>query len=144
MMVRSLKISQALKQLIRLPDLASLQTDSNPLKGLTERELIQLESEVGRELFGPVARGHRREFFNTDPRVWIWHEEWRDASGKLQQLTVKYEIRDDAIWKALPGPRYEKVEGTELANLRAAVGIYFERVMREVYRRDPASGRPLL
>ena len=57
---------------------------------------------------------------------------------------MKYEIRDDAIWKALPGPRYEKVEGTELANLRAAVGIYFERVMREVYRRDPASGRPLL
>lgn len=143
-MVRSLKISQALKQLIRLADLTSLQTDTNPLKGLSERELIQLESEVGRELFGPIAKGHRREFFNTDPRVWIWHEEWRDANGKLQQLTVKYEIRDDAVYKVLPGPRYEKVEGKELVNLRAAVGIYFERVMREVYRRDPASGRPLL
>ena len=144
-MPRSLRVGEALKQLMRLTDLVSLQqTDKNPLKGLTERELIQLESEIGRELFGPIAKGHRREFFNTDPRVWIWHEEWRDENGKMQQITVKYEIHDDAGVKVLPGPRYEKVEGTELANLRAAVGIYFERVMREVYRRDPASGRPLL
>ena len=144
MNVRSLKISRALKQLVGLPDLAAFQSNESPLKGLTERELIQLESEIGREIFGPIAKGHRREFFNTDPRVWIWHEEWRNAAGKLQQMTVKYEVRDDAVWKALPGPRYEKVEGTELANLRAAAGIYFERVMREVYRRDPASGRALL
>ena len=143
-MPRSLKISQALKQLIGLTDLGILQTNDNPLKGLGERDLIQLESEIGRELFGAVPKGHRREFFNTDPRIWIWHEEWRDAAGKLHQRTVKYEVRDDAVWKALPGLRYERVEGTELANLRAAVGIYFERVMREVYRRDPASGRPLL
>ncbi len=143
-MNRSLRVSRALKQLIGLTDITASTEKTRPLSGLTERELIQLESEIGRELFGPIAKGHRREFFNTGPRVWIWHEEWRDAAGKLHQMTVKYEVRDDAVWKALPGPRYEKVEGQEFINLRAAIGIYFERVMREVYHRDPRTGQPLL
>lgn len=142
-MPRSLRISQALRQLIGLPDFSSYQT-KRPLHGLTERELIQLESEIGRELFGPIEKGHRREFFKSGSKIWIWHEEWRDKNGKSQQLTVKYEIHDDAVWKVLPGPRYEKVEGEELANFRTALGIYYERVMREVYRRDPHTGQPIL
>ncbi len=143
-MPRDLKVAQALRQLVSLPGFISPRSKVRPLHELTERELIQLESEIGREIFGAIPKGHRREFFNTDPRIWIWHEEWRDAEGKLSQLTTKYEIRDDGVWKVLPGPRYEKVLGQELNNLRAAVGIYFERVMREVYRRDPKTGKELL
>jgi hypothetical protein len=143
-MPRDLKVAQALRQLVSLPGFISPRSKVRPLHELTERELIQLESEIGREIFGAIPKGHRREFFNTDPRIWIWHEEWRDAEGKLCQLTTKYEIRDDGVWKVLPGPRYEKVLGEELNNLRAAVGIYFERVMREVYRRDPKTGKELL
>lgn len=143
MAFRQLNISRALKQLVTSPGFSSLKRE-RPLHELTQRELIQRESEIGRQLFGPVDKGRRREFFNTDPHIWIWHEGWRDDAGKPQQITVKYEVRDDAVWKALPGLRYEKVEGTELTHLHTAVGIYFERVMREVYRRDPASGRPLL
>jgi len=143
-MVRRLAISRALEQLVALPGFRSLRTKSRPLHELTERELIQRESEIGRELFGPIPRGHRREFFNTDPRIWIWHEEWHDQLGKHQQLTTKYEVRDDGIWKALPGPRYVKVEGEELINFRQAVTVYFERVMREVYVRDPQSGQKLI
>jgi hypothetical protein len=58
-------------------------------------------------------------------------------------MTIKYEIRDDGVWKALPGLRYEKVEGAELANFRTAVGVYFERVMRDIYKRDPKTGKRL-
>lgn len=29
---------------------------------MTERELIQLESDIGAQLFGSVPKGHRREF----------------------------------------------------------------------------------
>lgn len=36
---------------------------NRPLKPLTERELLKLESAIGAELFGPVPQGHRREFF---------------------------------------------------------------------------------
>lgn len=137
-------IARALRRLLTLPSMLPAPAKDRPLAGLTERQLIQLESSIGRELFGPIPRGHRREFFNTSPTVWIWHEQWRDSSGKPHELTTKYEIRDGAIWKALPGLQYYRVEGEELDNLRAAVGIYYERVTREIYKRDPKTGKPLL
>lgn len=136
-------LADLVKKLRVLPSI-SLVGKKKPLSDMTERELIQLESEIGRELFGPIPTGHRREFFNTDPRTWIWHEEWKNASGKSQQLTTKYEIRDDGIWKTLPGPRYLKVEGEELQNFVLATRLYHERVMREIYQRDPATGKKLL
>ena len=141
---RRLDISRAIEQLVALPGFSSLRAKKRPLHELTERELIQRESEIGRELFGPVAKGHRREFFNTDPRIWIWHEEWLDADNKSHQLTTKYEIRDDGIWKVQPGPRYTKLVGEELRNFHQAVTVYFERVMREVYGRNPQNGQKLL
>jgi hypothetical protein len=142
-MAHTEKVSRALKKILALPGILAPGSKERPLAELSERELIQLESEIGRDLFGPVPRGHRREFFNTDPRVWIWYEEWRDEAGRQQQMTIKYEIRDDGVWKALPGLRYEKVEGAELANFRTAVGVYFERVMRDIYKRDPKTGKRL-
>jgi hypothetical protein len=141
---RRLDISGALQHLITIPGFSSLRTKKRSLAGLTERELIQRESEIGRELFGPIKRGHRREFFNTDAHIWIWHEEWVDEAGKRQQITTKYEVRDDGVWKVQPGPRYAKLSGDELRNFHRAVTVYFERVMREIYKRDPASGQKLL
>lgn len=142
---RHLDISQALQQLVPLPGLSSLLGKrQRPLHELTERELIQRESEIGREIFGPVKKGHRREFFNTDPRVWIWHEEWLDKGGNTQQLTTKYEVRSDGIWKVQPGPRYNKVTGDELVNFHRAVETYYERVMRQVYQRNPVTGQKLV
>lgn len=133
-----------ISQLMQASGLSSLVNKKpRPLHELTERELIQRESEIGSELFGPVKRGHRREFFNTDPQIWIWHEEWFDKAGLPQQLTTKYEIREDGVWKVQPGPRYIKISGNELINFHQAVEVYFERVMREVYKRDPATGQKL-
>ena len=52
----------------------SYKKSSRPLGGLTERELLQLESEIGSQLFGDIPKGHRRSFFNLDETTWIWHE----------------------------------------------------------------------
>lgn len=139
-----LNISRAMQHLVSLPNFSSLRGKKRPLHQLTERELIQRESEIGRALFSPVKKGHRREFFNTDERIWIWHEEWVDMAGKKQQLTTKYEVRDDGTWKVQPGPRYTKLTGEELQNFSKAVTVYFERVMREVYGRDPKTGQKIL
>ncbi len=139
-----LDISRAMRQLVSLPGFSSLRTRKRSLRGLTERELIQRESEIGRELFGPVKKGHRREFFNTDAHIWIWHEEWLDDTGKKQQLTTKYEVHEDGVWKVQPGPRHAKLAGDELRNFHRAVTVYFERVMREVYERNPHTGQKLL
>ena len=39
------------------------------LKTLTDRRLIEMESRIGRELFGPIPAGHRRDFFCLDEKM---------------------------------------------------------------------------
>lgn len=116
---------------------------SRPLGKLTERELLQLESEIGAQLFGEIPKGRRRSFFNLDPKTWIWHEEWMDERSELQQATTRYEVHDQGILKVQQGARYEFLEGQELDNLILAAQMYYERVMREVYKRDPQTGQKL-
>lgn len=108
----------------------------------SERELIQLESRIGRELFGPVPKGHRREFFCLDEKTCIWYESYKDEDGKLVESTTRYEIQGDKVLKAQEGARYSYLEGSELNNLLQAIGMYYERVMRGVYKRDPKTGQP--
>ena len=117
---------------------------NRPLKKLTERELLKLESEVGAKLFGPVPAGHRREFFCLDENTWIWHEEWIDAKKKLQTSTIRYEVTDQGVLKVQEGARYSYLDGEELQNFAVSVRMYYEQVAREVYRRDPATGQKLV
>lgn len=118
---------------------------SRPLKKLTERELISLESEIGSTLFGPIATDSRREFFCLDKDTWIWYEEWTDTkTGKSKSLTTRYEIRDDKILKAQEGAQYSFLEGEELQNLLVSIQLYYEQVARDVYKRDPQTGRKLV
>ena len=115
-------------------------SNGRPLKSLTERELIQMESEIGRELFGPVPKGHRREFFNLDPTTWIWYEEYIGSDGKQHSTTTRYEVQENGVLKAQEGARYSYIEGEELKNLLLATRMYHERVMRGIYGRDVTSG----
>ena len=114
-----------------------------PLKKLTERELIQLESEIGKELFGPVPKNHRREFFNLDKDTWIWYEEYLDEKGNKKTATTRYEVQERGVLKAQEGARYSYIEGEELQNLVLAVQMYYEQVMRDIYKRDPHTGQKL-
>ncbi len=114
-----------------------------PLKTLTERELLTLESEVGGQLFGPVPAGHRREFFCLDETTWIWYEEWLDDKKKTQSTTVRYEVSPQGVLKVQEGARYSYLEGEELRNFGLSVRLYYEQVARKVYKRDPATGKKL-
>lgn len=114
-----------------------------PFRGLTERELIQLESDIGSKLFGAIPEGHRRQFFNLDATTWIWYEEYTDASGQEKSTTTRYEVQDKKIMKAQDGANYSFIEGEELQNLTVAIQMYYEQVMRGVYRRDSATGKKL-
>lgn len=114
------------------------------LRQLTDRELINLESEIGAKLFGPVPKGHRREFFCIDKTNWIWHEEWIDEKGKLKVATVRYEVREDGILKAQEGAKYSYIQGQELNNLVTAIRLYYEQVARHIYHRDPQTGQKLV
>ena len=114
---------------------------NRPLKKFTERELIQLESEIGATIFGEKpAHVTRREFFNLDKDTWIWYEEIVDKDGKKQELTTRYEVQPKGILKVQPNYRYSYLEGDELQNFVLAVKEYYERVSRDLYKRDPQTG----
>ena len=118
-----------------------LKKKNRPLKKFTERELIQLESEIGATIFGKKPEHvTRREFFNLDKDTWIWYEEIVDKDGKKQELTTRYEVQPKGILKVQPNYRYSYLEGDELQNFVLAVKEYYERVSRDLYKRDPQTG----
>lgn len=124
--------------------LLTLRRKDRSLKTLTERELIQLESQIGATVFGPASpQVVRREFFNLDKDTWIWHESVKQSDGTMQEVTVRYEVQPKGILKVHPGPRYDYLEGEELRNFVLAVNEYYERVARQLYHRDPQTGRPV-
>lgn len=110
-------------------------------KKLTERELLSLESKIGATVFGPIPNGHRREFFCLDETTWIWHEEWRDEKNALRQATTRYELHEKGVLKVQEGARYQYLDGDELKNFVLATRLYYEKVARDVYRRDPQTGQ---
>ena len=99
-------------------------------------ELLDLESELGSQIFGPAPNGIRREFFNLNENSWIWHEEYTDGNGNLRKFTTRYEIQPDKVVKIQPGPRYFEVKGQELANFHAAVSAYHKAVLSQIYRKN--------
>ena len=113
------------------------------LRKRTKRDLIRMESKIGAQVFGPVPAGHRREFFCLDRNTWIWYEQWADQTGKPRELTTRYEVHPNGVLKVQDGQQYMVVEGEELRNLALATHLYRERVARDIYRRDSATGQPL-
>ncbi len=114
------------------------------LNKLTERQLIKLESEIGRTIFGEIPKGRTREFFCLDADTWVWHETWKDENNKEQERTVRYEIHSNGILKIENnGKNCNMLKGEELMNLTLAARMYHEKVLREIYKRDPHSGKLL-
>ena len=96
-------------------------------------DLINAESELGRTLFGPIPSGHQREFFESKKNIWIWHESWTDKFGKLQEMTIRYEVRPTGVFKKPNGGKYKKIEGDELNNFRKAAHSYLDLVKTRLY-----------
>lgn len=96
-------------------------------------DLINAESRLGSQLFGPIPEGHRREFFHDRENIWIWHEDWTDETHHRRQLTVRYEIRPSGVFKKLSAGKYVKLEGGELENFRRATHAYLRVIKQELY-----------
>ena len=100
---------------------------------LSYDDLVNAESELGRTIFGPIPVGHQREFFEYRKNIWIWHESFMDASGVLQDMTVRYEVRPDGVFKRPNEGGYRKIEGVELDNFRKAARMYLDLVKAKLY-----------
>ncbi len=102
-------------------------------KAAIYRNLLQREARIGGELFGPLPKGGRREFFCLDETTWVWHEEWTDEAGKKQVRNTRYDIRPTGILKAQNGQGYHMVSADEAKNLQSAISAYLERVKSQIY-----------
>ena len=117
-----------------MPSLDSLLESFKPRKYLTKtiEDKINAESELGRTIFGPIPAGHQREFFEHKKNIWIWHESWLD-SGINQEITIRYEVRPDGVFKKVNGSSYYKLEGAELSNFVQATRRYLMLIKTELY-----------
>lgn len=103
------------------------------------RALLHYEARLGGEIFGPIPKGARREFFCLDERTWVWHEEWTDAQGKRQVLTTRYDVRSNGVLKSQGNSEYQALTRQEAENLYRAVQLYDERVGAELRRLSEAA-----
>jgi hypothetical protein len=96
------------------------------------RNLIRHEARIGGQLFGPVPKGGRREFFCLDEHTWVWHEEWTDRNGQHQLRTTRYDVRPNGILKAQNG-QYQPVSYDEAKHLQEAAKLYQQKIQSEIY-----------
>jgi len=97
------------------------------------KSLIHWEGQVGGQLFGPVPKGVRREFFCLDERTWVWHEEWTDNTGR-HAVTTRYDVRPNGIVKSQGDNDYQMMSPEERQNFYNAVALYRQRVVPELLR----------
>ena len=90
-----------------------------------ERDLINAESALGRTIFGQITPGHTREFFCLKRNVWIWHEDG---------VTIRYEVRENGVFKQIGKGKYNTITGVELENFRNATKAYLNLVKANLYK----------
>ncbi|MDO4526829.1 MAG: hypothetical protein Q4B87_01930 [Candidatus Saccharibacteria bacterium] len=100
---------------------------------LDYNDLINLESQWGGTLFGPIPAGHQRMFFEHKKNVWVWYEGWLDAAGSFKETTVRYEVRPAGVFKRVSGQKYEKLSGAELDSFRTAAKNYLQLIKTKLY-----------
>ncbi|HVX48328.1 MAG TPA: hypothetical protein VHA05_03165 [Candidatus Saccharimonadales bacterium] len=118
-----------------LPNLSKIfpHDDENKHAEKLHREMLRLESEIGGQLFGPIPKGHRREFFCLDRHTWVWHEEWLE-DGDRKIVTTRYEIRPNGVLKIQDGQSYQRLTESEARNLYWAINLYGQQVDAEYER----------
>lgn len=97
------------------------------------RELINRESAIGRNLFGPIPAGHRRDFYCLDKHTIIWNEAWRDAKNREHKIRTRYEIYPHKIVKAQDGQAPHFISLEEARQLLVAMRWYQYLVGKHVY-----------
>lgn len=107
---------------------------ANDPRAQYRRQLLKREAEIGGRLFGPVPKGHHRQFFCLDAHTWIWHEEWTDPSGERRSLTTRYDVRPTGIIKIQDGQHYQRLNRAEAQNLLMAARLYRQQIGGEYQR----------
>ena len=108
------------------------QTNPQLVKEQIRQDLLRREAQIGKTLFGPIPKGHDREFFRIDAKTWIWQERWLQ-NGKKHFRETKYIVREHDILKSINGSPYQKVSLEEARNLKMAIENYAQAVRKQIY-----------
>jgi hypothetical protein len=120
----------AIKDLFRI---ANVSKSAQERQAKLYRDLMRHEAKIGGQLFGPVPKGGRREFFCLDEHTWVWHEEWTE-NGQKKVRTTRYDVRDSGIIKVQDGRHYQEVSKSEAQKLYKAAKLYQKRINEELYK----------
>ena len=85
-------------------------------------DAINSESKIGRKVFDNDAPSC--EFFMFKKNVWLYY-----AEG----LTIRYEVREEGVFKKVGSEGYRRIRAAELDNFRLACKKYFKLVKTELY-----------
>jgi hypothetical protein len=100
--------------------------------------LLRFEAKIGGQLFGPVPKGHDRQFFCLDQNTWVWYESWIDKKGKRHSVTTRYDVRPNGIIKLQNGKVYQRLSRAEADNLVKSAELYYNRITAEYNQLQPA------
>jgi hypothetical protein len=99
---------------------------------VSRNDLIKREAQLGGTIFGPVPKGHERQFFCLDSHTWIWHESWMNGRQNMS-ITTRYEVRGDQVFKVQQNQPMRQLVGAELSNLAKATQLYDELISSRLY-----------
>lgn len=102
-------------------------------KAAFKQQLVRHEAVIGGKLFGPLPKGHNRQFFCLDERTWVWHEEWSDKAGR-HVVTTRYDVRPTGIIKTQNNGPARPLSLAEHRNFVKTVDLYTQRVDAEYER----------
>ena len=85
-------------------------------------DLINTESKIGRDVFDNDAPSC--EFFMSKKNVWLYYTEG---------LTIRYEVREEGVFKKIGSEGYHRIHAAELDNFRLACKKYFRLVKARLY-----------
>lgn len=95
------------------------------------KALLHYQARIGGEVFGPIPKGVRREFFCLDEHTWVWHEEWDDKGGH-HAVTTRYDVRPSGVVKSQGVNSYVALSDQEARNLYYAVQVYGQRILPQL------------
>jgi hypothetical protein len=105
---------------------------------VTVESLKRKESAIGGSLFYTGRPNERIEFFNDNMRSWFFYQELTDAKGINHSTTLHYEVNPLGVLKVSTknSMKCEYIIGQEYDNFMQSTALYYERVMKHLYKQD--------
>lgn len=105
---------------------------------VTVESLKTKESAIGGSLFYTGRPNERFEFWNDNLRSWFFYQELSGTNGAKHSTTLHYEVNPLGILKVNTntGINCKYIRGEERDEFMLATSLYYERVMKYLYKQD--------